>query len=552
MKGSTWLFAAATLAAAPMASASAQSPLILDRNRADRVQPVTPTVPTAERETPAAAAPVIEGGAEQGGTIIRAIQFIGRKAPVEAARAAERFIGQPATRANLQAIATAVSSGYAKADVALYSVLIPNQDIADGVLRVMLIEGTVEQVVVTDKSTGRARALIADIARHLTAEKPLRKSTLQRYVSLIQDVPGTRTDIDMVQGSASGLVKVVLTVTDKRNEFAGGFDNRSGASYRGGEFTARATMFHLLRGGDQTDVNLGASLNFRNYRYASFGHSTPIGSEGARLALSLGYLKTRPRNTQITGDAKIAGLTYSYPLIRDYKRNLTASLGVDGLNSDNAAFGQLIASERTRAVRAALGYVEALPKRTLAGGVTLSRGFDALGARVTAPLAETRFTKVNARASIDQAIGKRLIARVRVNGQYSKDRLPAAERFAVGGEDYGRAFEVAVLSADRGVAGLAELAIRPLADNKIFGGTEVYGFVDAAKLRILQRGPLFPGAGFISGGTFDLASAGGGVRLAYTTKAMVFVEAAQPIDRPYAGYRNKTRISVGWRLSLRS
>lgn len=545
MKRSTRLLAAGLLLCGPLAPAAAQSPLILDRNRADRVQPVTPNTPgTQQPSSPAAAPPVVEGGADQG-TTIRAIQFVGTKAPASAARAAEAFIGRPATRATLQNIAAAVSGGYAKADVALYSVLIPNQDISDGVLRVLLIEGMVEQVVITDRSTGRARKLVAAIAGKLAGETPLRKSTLQRYISLVQDVPGTKSDIDIVQGSRRGAVRVVLTVSDRRNEFTTGFDNRAGATYRGGEFTAKATVYHLLRGGDQTDVNLGASANLKNYRYASLSHSTAIGSEGARLALSLGYLKTQPRRSPITGDAEIVGLTYSYPLIRDYKRNLTVSAGIDGLNSDNAAFGQLIASERTRAARLALGYVQALPKRTLVGGVTVSRGIDMLGARVTAPLAETRFTKVNARASIDQAIGKRIIARLRINGQYSDDRLPAAERFAVGGEDYGRAFEVAVLSGDRGVAGLFELAVKPLTKSKAFGATELYGFVDAARLRILERGPL-------PGGTFDLASAGGGVRLAYTTKAALFLEGAKPIDRPYAGYDKDWRISVGWRLSLRS
>lgn len=541
----TRLAAAGLMLGAPLPAALAQSPLILDRNRADRIQPVTPTVPNAAEEAPRAAAPVIEGGAEQGGTTIRAIRFVGTQAPVEAARAAEAYVGKPATRATLQNIAAAISAGYAKADVALYSVLIPNQDVSDGVLRVLLIEGTVEQVIVTDRSTGRARRLVAAIGDHLTAERPLRKSTLQRYVSLIQDVPGTKTDIDIVQGSKQGLVRVVLTVTDKKNEFASGFDNRAGSTYRGGAFTARATLFHLLRGGDQTDLNLAASTNFSNYRYASLSHSTAIGSNGGRLAASAGYLRTRPRNTPIKGDAQIVGLTYSYPLIRDYRRNLTASVGIDGLNSDNAAFGQLIASERTRAARAALGYVEVQPKRTVAGGITVSRGIDMFGARVTAPLAETGFTKLNARASLDQAIGKRMVARLRIAGQYSRDKLPAAERFAVGGDDYGRAFEIAVLSGDRGAGALAELAVKPLMKSKAFADTELYAFVDGAKLRILPRGP-------IPGGSFDLASAGGGVRLVYTSKAALFVEAAKPLDRPFAGYEKDWRVSVGWKLALRS
>lgn len=540
-----WAAASASgLLLAFAAQAVAQTPLILDRNRADRVQPVAPTTENQVQNPSSAGRPVVEAGAEENAVTITGIRFVGLKAPASAANATKPFIGQPATRANLQKIAAAITKGYEGADVALFTVLVPEQDFADGVVKIVLIEGQVEKVVVTDKSTGRARKLIASIASHMVGEKPLRRSTLQRYVSLMQDVPGTKTDIDIVQGSKRGLVRIVLTVTDRKNDIGFGFNNRTGTTYRGGEFTATARFYNLLRGGDETDLNASASTNFKGYRYASIAHSTPIGSDGGRMTASFGYLETHPRNTPIKGKAQLAGLTYAWPLIRSYKRNLTLSGSVDGLNSDNAAFGQLIASERTRAVRGAAGYVEALPKHTLSGGVTISRGIDMLGARVTAPFAEKQFTKINARAALDRAIGKRMVLRLKASGQYSKDRLPAAERFAVGGEDYGRAFEVALLSADRGYAGSAELAIKPLMKSKTFGATEFYAFIDGAKLTVLDRGPF-------SGGKFDLASAGGGARLAYTSKAALFLEAAKPIDRPYAGYEKDWRISVGWKLSLK-
>lgn len=525
------------------AQAAAQSPLILDRNRPDRVQPITPTMPEGARERPKAVAPVIESGAAQAGAVIRSIRFVGTKAPEPVARAAERFIGQAASAAVLQQIAAAISEGYAKADVALYSVLIPNQDLSTGTLNVVLIEGEVESVVVTNNSGGRARRLITAIAAHMTGEVPLKRSTLQRYISLMQDVPGTRIDVQVVQGSRRGAVRVVLTITDKHHDIGFGFDNRTGTTYRHGEFTATGKFYGLVRGGDETDITGASSANVKDYRYASIAHSTPIGSNGDRLSLSFGYLETRPSDTVINGTAKLAGITYSRPLIRDYKRNLTVSATFDGLNSDNAAFGELIATERTRAVRLAAGYVEVLPKHTVSGGVTLSKGVDVLGARVIAPLADKDFFKVNARASLDRMLSKKVIARLRVSGQWTRDALPAAERFAVGGEEFGRAFDIAVLTADRGVAGSAELALRPFT-SKIWGGTEFYGFTDGATVRILDRGP-FPG------GHYDLASAGGGARIAWRDKAALFLEAAKPVDRPYAGYEKTWRFSVGWKLSLR-
>ena len=158
------------------------------------------------------------------------------------------------------------------------------------------------------------------------------------------------------------------------------------------------------------------------------------------------------------------------------------------------------------------------------------------------PLAETTFTKVNGKVTLDQAIGKRLIARLRASGQYSDDRLPAGERFSIGGEEYGRAFETAVITADRGYAGLAELAFKPLKTGK-FALTEVYTFIDGARVRLVPRG-LFTGA------TYDLASTGGGIRLAYSEKAAITVEGARSLDDPYPT-SGDWRVSVGWRLSLR-
>ena len=194
-------------------------------------------------------------------------------------------------------------------------------------------------------------------------------------------------------------------------------------------------------------------------------------------------------------------------------------------------------------MRIAAAYSDVGEHRVIAASVTVSQGLNILGASVVSPFAETDFRKVNARASYDQALSKRVTLRLRASGQESEDRLPAVERFAVGGAEFGRAFDNAVLTADRGIAGLAEIGWRPL-KSKTFGGSELYSFVDGAKVGIERRG-------LVPGGNYDLASAGAGVRFAYTTKAALEIEGARSIDRPYPGYDNDWRVSVGWRLSLR-
>ena len=56
---------------------------------------------------------------------------------------------------------------------------------------------------------------------------------------------------------------------------------------------------------------------------------------------------------------------------------------------------------------------------------------------------------------------------------------------------------------------------------------------------------------FASAAKYDLASAGGGVRIAFTPRASLGLEGARVIDAPYPGYRGKWRFNISWRLNLK-
>src|SRR3546814_21054985 len=95
-----------------------------------------------------------------------------------------------------------------------------------------------------------------------------------------------------------------------------------------------------------------------------------------RLGANIGYLRTRPKNIPVRGEATSAGLTLSYPVKRSYEENIYLSLGLDGINSDQALFGQLIASNHTRAVRGSASWSKADARRALSAMLTVSRGLD--------------------------------------------------------------------------------------------------------------------------------------------------------------------------------
>lgn len=517
----------------PAPATAPAAPLIFDQNRPDRMP--APALPPASASS--ASAPVtIEAG--EADVVLRVIDFRGAVVPAPVATAARAFVGRPASRATLAAVAAAMAAAYARTDIALYTIAVPSQSLAGGRLTIVVAEGYVEQV----QFVHRLSPLLKAYAMRLTVERPLRRRTLERYLSLMRDVPGATLDVQMLRGTRPGAVILRIDAKRKRHEFATGYDNRGTNLLGAGEGRAEAHFYGLLRDGDRTDLTGLVSPDLRRLRYVAASHTTPLGHDGATATASAGYISTHPRRGALDGTARTFGLTASLPLVRGFKRNLSLTLGLDGIDSDSAALGDLVSSDHTRAVRLATGWSDSEPKSALTAGVTLSRGLDILRARGTPGVTDTAFTKLNGRITYDHAFGQHWVARARAAGQWSPDRLAAAERFAIGGADFGRAFDTAVLSGDSGYAASAELALRPKLSARL-AGSELYLFADRATVHIAARG-------IYAAGDFDLASAGGGVRIAYTPRATIELEAARAVDEPYPGYRQKWRINIGWRLTL--
>ncbi|HLZ78172.1 MAG TPA: ShlB/FhaC/HecB family hemolysin secretion/activation protein [Sphingomonas sp.] len=537
----------ATLVALGPAAALAQpvpgSPtgLLIDQGRIDRAQPAAPTAATPPAKIQDHVTSV-DAQASDHGTLIRGVAFDGTQVPERVADAARPFLGKPASGEVLTALANAMSAAYGKSAVALYTVAIPAQRFVDGVVHVSVTEGFVEQVIITGDVKHSSLRLVQRYAARLTSEHPLRRATLQRYLSLIRDIPGLTLDVKLLKGDRPGGVKLMLVLKQKGHDVAVSYDSRTQEGLAQGAFQATGKLFGALRPGDETDLILSASANFRNYGYAGLTHSTPIGTGGTRASVSIAHLATKARGTDIKGSADVLSFSISHPLIRSYQRNLVLSTSLDGVNSDNAVLGSLLSREHSRAVRGTAIFSDVAGKHALSGTITVSHGLDIFHQDTVMTLADPRFTKVDGRISLSRAVGKKFVVRLATAGQWSRDPLPAVERFVVGGADFGRAFPVAILSSDRGVAGSAELGWRPI-KRASFAASELYVFGDIAKAHYVERG-LSPAA------SYDLASAGFGVRFAYREKAHLDIEAAKRVDVPFPGYSKGWQVNVAWRLSL--
>src|SRR4051812_15239889 len=107
---------------------------------------------------------------------------------------AQRFtplVGKDTTIGDLIQVANGVTKLYQDCGFALSFAFIPAQTFDDGIVRVTVVEGYVSAVKVTGKA-GAVEDRIRAIADHITADRPLRRATFERYINVLGLLPGVK------------------------------------------------------------------------------------------------------------------------------------------------------------------------------------------------------------------------------------------------------------------------------------------------------------------------------------------------------------------------
>lgn len=474
---------------------------------------------------------------------IREIRFVGAGVPANVGRAAQPFVGRPASADNLAKLAAAMTRAYNRSSVALFTLVIPEQDLSGGVVTVASAEGHVGSVTLSGERESGPAPLVAKMAAGLTGRRPLPRARFERVLGNIADIPGVTVTPSLALGTEQGAVALDLAVDAKKPTLGLGFTTRTSQFVNDGIVEANARGTSLLRSGDETRLSGAAALNFKSLLYIAASHSTPLGAGGTRAEISGAALRTRPKGIAIDGEAWSAGLGVTHPLIRASRRNLVAAARLDYLDSKNALFGSTIAAEKTWTASGSLAFRLSEDRTVVGARIGGAKGLDFAGARVDPGVGEAGFLYADASVEANQAIGKVAVFRAAATGRWTRDRLPAAQRFSVGGATFGRAFADGLVNGDRGFAGFGELAWRPLRSGKL-AKSEIYSFVDYADVTLLARTA-------IPRTDFRLGSWGGGVRLSYAENATIGLELADAWKQPVPGYDQDWRVALSWKLAIR-
>lgn len=411
----------------------------------------------------------------------------------------------------------------------LSQVIVPPQEIEDGVVKLTVIEGYIDEVII-DGTLGSKRDLVAGFGRKIQASRPLKADVLEHYLLLAGDLAGLTVE-SVFTPSSTNAGASTLIIKAEYDWFEASVSAVNSGSDEVGPWLANGEMtFNSLLGLHERIIfKGGVAGELRELQVGEIQVSAPVGYEGTSVFGRLSLSSSEPGNGLeiygIKNDSTRISVGAKHPLIRSRRRNLFVGVQFDwnDLKSGSVTFGKL-SEDNLRVVRANLEYdfVDTTLGASMPAVTTLqatfSQGLGIFGATTSTSPFKTRtntsgtFTAVSAEVQRNQKLGNSgfgvLLA---ARGQFTNAPLLASEEFGLGGSDYGRGYDPSTLVGDRGLAGKIELQYS--ADGGIFGNIlndyQLYAFVDGGVVENIN----FDGIG--NSQFKSLWSAGGGVRLGF-------------------------------------
>jgi hemolysin activation/secretion protein len=342
------------------------------------------------------------------------------------------------------------------------------------------VEGYISEVKL-DGNIGPAGTLAYRYLEHLTWIRPVNNADLERYLLLVQDIPGVSVHAVLRHVSPEpGAVQLVAELSRKPVSAYFQYDNLGSPFAGPNEMLVSGTSNSFTDFGEQIQGLFYNTFN-REQIFGQVNASAFLGSEGLKLWGYAGKGNSLPggalADVGFNGDYSVGGVGLSYPAIRSRRLNLSLDGDFDIYDStvDITGFGgastELNESDlRILRVGQTLDFQDAALADLPAGNLfilKLSQGLSGLGASSnSAPLPARpgvdndftklagEFTRVQSLATFGQ-VGTAL--KLSVGGQYTGDILPPSEEFFFGGVRWGRGFYYGEVTGDRAVATTVEL-----------------------------------------------------------------------------------------------
>ena len=338
---------------------------------------------------------------------------------------------------------------------------VPPQRIVDGVATIKIIESKVGEMNIEGEKWTREWYL-----RHIIMGKAgLREGdvfnakNLQRAMKEInrEDYVQVQTEVER-QPEGDQNTAITLNVRDRFPVNLGFSYDDYGRSYTGAQRVSFLVGMDNLTGlGDKI---YGGTILSSGATGWMAGYSLPVSSYGTRLSFDFSDSHVKLggpyKGMRVKGDAQSYFTKITHPLIQTAKSDLFLYSGYDFVNASTSIGTPktYISDYQLHVWRSGLyGMTDDNYGRWI-GNFAVDFGMS--GDDKLHSAADTTFVKFNAGATRVQRLFSRSMGIVRVNGQYSPNKLFAAEQMQLGGPYTLRGYQPAEIIGDYGVSGTLE------------------------------------------------------------------------------------------------
>lgn len=383
--------------------------------------------------------------------------------------------------------------------------LVQNQTFANGLVVVTVVEGYIGTVRI-EGDIGNAQDRLETLAGPLKADRPLQQATLERQLNLMRTVPGVKfTPALDLPRRADGATELVLTATRHPVSLTGGIADLG----TGMQPIVNMAANSLTPLGEQVKLTTAIPFNSDDVKYVMGEISVPIGADGLAIKVDGYHYDAKPKDDAVeylgferrVKNDRI-GIGVSYPFLLNNTRSLTGTVGMYAANSKDRYDSRttdlwLQQDARVRAANAELRYVQVGEAASTDVTVSVSKGFDAAGAKKdistnygysATPILDLDFTRYNLSAKQIFALPGQFGLTLSGAGQYSSNILPSSEQVSYGSWRYAMGYPQGDQSGDKGIGVSAEINRRFATGWEYVSGVQPYVLVDYARTWYNNKG----------------------------------------------------------------
>ncbi|QIX98099.1 ShlB/FhaC/HecB family hemolysin secretion/activation protein [Cedecea sp. FDAARGOS_727] len=539
------------------------SPTLIDPNNPAKAARPVALPPVGQKTPQVSVAPPAPQLTPQTPVTVKHLQFIGgTRYPLDSLVEPFRpLVGKTVPLSQLLALTNGITQRYQQDGLPLSYAYLPSDNFHDGTVRIVLVEGYIAHSNINSDNASTSERL-SRLSALMMEEKPLSQATFDRYSLLMQRTPATKVEANAaLPNNIYGAADMKIDATQPHIwNLSSTIDTRKGSNLA----LVNGTLSNLTSYGDQLGLATLIPLdNGTRKTYFGANYQQYLTDNGLLMQLKGSFYREDPRDftpllylpqdiaiearektTQYTG-----GIAFSYPLLLERKKQFSVSGGLDYIDKRDdyalraSRFENSIdlpsVSQRTRypaAEFSAWGYRE-YEKTNWSTRLTLRKGIDGFGASTT-PGSGTNlnFTRWKANGDAAWMVAERWKLSTSLEGDWSNNNLPEAERVSFGAQRYGRGYPDGEASGDYGYGGQVELRYLHNLEKGVWLNTvQPYVVADTAQTWFNQQGFRHQ----------RLASVATGVTVGDSRHYSVSVEAARPLaDLPSDSSRRDWRFSL--------